>query len=296
MSEKNYRQALTFKIEFIDPDFQGESLPLRVMTVTGDTTLYDFAGHITVIFDRDFTRAFGFYNNLEDWRASTDSYELYADIDDEPGENSKSVKKTPVDQVLFQPGQKMLFLFDYGQELKFRLELIRLSEVNPQETYPVLEDALGSVPGMPISPMVTLAEDGTDDMGRHYYEMELESFKRIIQLFKVETREDIPLVKPWSLEVFYDHLIHKVNFPFYGVYGEQQPGQQEAIYHNVQVNSIQDPDSTEDLDKFGLLCNIVINEKEAMMPLAEIVINQGDPNFTFVEDYAVWYWDHREIK
>ena len=87
------------------------------VVLSGSCSLYELAETLIKALDFDFDHCFGFYDNLKDPYRSKEKYTLFADIgeseDGEPG-----VKATLVQDV-FQPGKRLCFLFDYGDDWMF---------------------------------------------------------------------------------------------------------------------------------------------------------------------------------
>jgi len=111
----------------------------RDLEVTGTISLYTFAKGIVGGFGFDFDHAFGFYDKT-DFRDqdSQEKYELFADMDDDgfgdPFDDrpkAKSVKNTKVAKVFAEPGKAMQFVFDYGDEWRFLVELSKFGEKVP---------------------------------------------------------------------------------------------------------------------------------------------------------------------
>lgn len=117
----------------------------RDIAVRGEQTLSKLAEAIVESYDFDFDHAYGFYNNINDLYASTEQYELFADMGEAETPDIKGVKKTKIQDV-FQKGHKMLFLFDYGDEWLFLLECL---DVKPSESggrLPIVVGRLGDAP------------------------------------------------------------------------------------------------------------------------------------------------------
>lgn len=95
--------------------------PYRVLAIPERFALYDLAEAILDSFDFYFDHCFGFYNDIKRWTESKEGYELFADI----GEESRfeGVKRTKTSRVFDAIKKKMLFLFDYGDEWLFVVEL-----------------------------------------------------------------------------------------------------------------------------------------------------------------------------
>jgi hypothetical protein len=117
--------------------------------IDSNKSLYDLAAAIVRAFGFDFDHAFGFFSKLTgNIYDSPVRYELFADLDDGPfadGNRSKagSVKRTKVAQAFPQIGGKMVFLFDYGDQWEFRVEVIGFGEKAPRTRYPKVLAAVG---------------------------------------------------------------------------------------------------------------------------------------------------------
>ena len=71
-------------------------------------------------------------------------YELFADLDGD--REAQSVKRTTIAQAFPEPGSKMQFLFDYGDDWRFRVEVIALGEKAPKTRYPKILKTVGKAP------------------------------------------------------------------------------------------------------------------------------------------------------
>ncbi|MBD3412792.1 MAG: hypothetical protein GF397_06710, partial [Elusimicrobia bacterium] len=102
----------------------------RTIQIPGAKTLYFFARTITKAFGFYFDHCFGFYDNLANIRDSTKAYELFVDIGEEPlSTHTRGVQNTKISEAFKMPGDKKLFLFDYGDNWHF---IIELKEIIPQ--------------------------------------------------------------------------------------------------------------------------------------------------------------------
>jgi hypothetical protein len=120
--------------------------PSRILAIPEEFTLYQFAEEITGSFDFYFDHPFGFYNHMTRYYDATEEYELFADEPDTRLECPafvKGVKKTRVNKVFTKTGKKMLFLFDYGDEWHFRVELLRIEPVQHGKLYPLVAESIG---------------------------------------------------------------------------------------------------------------------------------------------------------
>jgi hypothetical protein len=118
----------------------------REIEIEGSRSLGDLAEAIVGAFDFSFDHAFGFYSKLTGaYHQSPEQYELFADMEDTDSD-AKSVKGTKVAQAFGTIGKKMLFVFDYGDEWRFQVQLIALGEKTPKTRYPRLIAAVGEAP------------------------------------------------------------------------------------------------------------------------------------------------------
>ena len=90
---------------------------------------------------------FGFYSKLTArYRTSPEKYELFADTGESADSDAGSVQQTAVSKAFAKAGKKMLFVFDYGDEWRFTVELVKLGEKKPGTRYPRLLDSSGDAP------------------------------------------------------------------------------------------------------------------------------------------------------
>lgn len=121
--------------------------PLRKIGILGSKTLYNFARVITKAFGFYFDHPFGFYSNMVSINDSSVGYELFVDIGEEPlTPHFKGVKKTKVSEAFSNIGTKMLFLFDYGDEWHFIVELKEIRDPLTNESLPALLESVGKAP------------------------------------------------------------------------------------------------------------------------------------------------------
>jgi len=118
----------------------------RDVEIDSMASLAALAEAITGAFEFDFDHAYGFYSTLTDrYHDSPEKYELFADI--EGGDSdADSVQETAVSKAFSKAGKKMLFLFDYGDEWRFTVELIKLGEKIAGTRYPRLVGTSGDAP------------------------------------------------------------------------------------------------------------------------------------------------------
>ena len=116
----------------------------RDIEVSSSSTLADLAEAIVAAFGFDMDHAYGFYSKLtgelfdSPWR-----FELFADIE---GNGSRSVKRTRVIAAFQNVGSAMTFLYDYGDEWRFRVEVVKLTQAQPGADFPRIVSRLGKAP------------------------------------------------------------------------------------------------------------------------------------------------------
>ncbi|WP_438456567.1 IS1096 element passenger TnpR family protein [Wolbachia endosymbiont of Kerria lacca] len=101
------------------------------------SSLHKFAETIINAFNFELDHSFGFYSNINDIYKSNEVYTLFYDTDSSliviP--NEKSVKNSYIYKV-FEPGKKMIFLFDYGDNWEFLVECCGITEAETETRYP----------------------------------------------------------------------------------------------------------------------------------------------------------------
>lgn len=147
--EKQEEKIYLLKVTINDVFARVEGTPHRILAVPERSTLYRLAKEITNAFGFYFDHCFGFFDNLKTWIKSNECYELFKDIEKEQGLEPtpcKSVKKTRVDRVFNEIGKKMLFLFDYGDEWLFIVELKGIEPPKQDTKYPFIVESVGDAP------------------------------------------------------------------------------------------------------------------------------------------------------
>lgn len=137
-------RAKEFKVIWSDRNGAVRNRPSRNIAVQDDATLYDLAAAVLGSFDFDMDHAFGFYDNLKNWARSQTGYELFADM----GEKGRfaGVKRVRISKVFHTPKQKMLLLFDYGDEWHFVVQYIKEIDVPAGGKPPIVLSSKGEAP------------------------------------------------------------------------------------------------------------------------------------------------------
>lgn len=93
---------------------------VREIEIPENTNPYKLAEAIVDAYNFDFDHCFGFFSKIAESRYfdSERKYELFTDLENEGIEptGAGSVKKTKIREVWHNIGDKMLFLFDYGDK------------------------------------------------------------------------------------------------------------------------------------------------------------------------------------
>jgi hypothetical protein len=116
----------------------------RDFEVISTKKLNDLAETIVQYFGFDFDHAFGFYSLLKgNVLHSPVKYELFADMGES---DARSVKRSRIVDAFPEVGDKMTFLFDYGDGWEFRTEVIGRGQKEAGAKYPRLLKEVGKAP------------------------------------------------------------------------------------------------------------------------------------------------------
>ncbi|MBN1870375.1 MAG: hypothetical protein JW847_07375 [Candidatus Omnitrophica bacterium] len=119
---------------------EGKNIMRRV-AVSGNKSLYHLAQVILGAFDFDCDHCFGFYGDIHKHpgKEQTEIYEAFVDAHVEPtSELAKSVERTKITTAFNEVGKKMLFMFDYGQDWRFVVELKEIQKESTEKLPKVL--------------------------------------------------------------------------------------------------------------------------------------------------------------
>lgn len=135
----------------------GETLMLRVVLpgkpaiyrdieIEASRSLYRLGQAIVSAFGFDFDHAFGFYGGDPFARRRVQPrYELFADMG-EADPDARSVKKTKIAEAFPTVGRSLVFLFDYGDEWRFRVKLKAKGSKLAKTRYPRIVASQGEAP------------------------------------------------------------------------------------------------------------------------------------------------------
>jgi len=123
---------------------------IREIEVPENVNLYKLAEVIIGAYGFAFDHAFGFFSTTSEsgYFKSKRKYELFTDLENEGIEptGAGSVKKTKISEVWKSPGDKMLLLFDYGDDWLFTVELISFGKKEAKVKYPRVLKSIGKAP------------------------------------------------------------------------------------------------------------------------------------------------------
>ena len=132
----------------------------RDIEIEASKSLYRLAEAIVSAFGFDFDHAFGFYSGLTEatMLKKRPSYELFADMG-EADAGVRSVKKTKIAEAFPAIGHSLLFLFDYGDEWLFLVNLKGTGKKVAKARYPRIVASQGEAPPQYPDPD-EMSEDG----------------------------------------------------------------------------------------------------------------------------------------
>jgi Plasmid pRiA4b ORF-3-like protein len=120
---------------------------IRKIQIAGTKSLYTFAKVITQAFGFYFDHCFGFYDTLKDRKNCKKAFELFVDLGEEPTSGAvKGVKKVKISQAFTHIGEKLIFLFDYGDGWQFNVELEEIRNTEKWDLKPVILKSIGKAP------------------------------------------------------------------------------------------------------------------------------------------------------
>jgi hypothetical protein len=102
----------------------------------------------------------------------------------------------------------------------------------------------------------------------------------------------LPKVSEEALAKYHSYLSKKLVLPFTAYYPLPTSAQEHSEFR-CAVDELLDP--TEHLgDEFdGIFCKTCKGKFEVNLPLIELHVPEGSPNYQLVEDYWYWFWNWR---
>jgi hypothetical protein len=102
----------------------------------------------------------------------------------------------------------------------------------------------------------------------------------------------LPEVGHDSLQSYYEYLRTHLFFPFQARYPEPI-GLHEEIIRTVRVVGLLDPTKNLDCESLGIVCKARQGKQMVELSLADLEVEEADPNHQLVEDYWYWFWNWR---
>jgi Plasmid pRiA4b ORF-3-like protein len=125
----------------------------RTIEIPEAFSLYRLAEAVIGAFGFDFDHAFGFFDSDQgtgDIFAAERKYDLFTDMikegEDIDPTGAGSVKKTMASEVWQEPGDRMVMLFDYGDDWRFTVVLKAWGVQDKKRKYPVILEKTGRAP------------------------------------------------------------------------------------------------------------------------------------------------------
>ena len=115
---------------------------------------------------------------------------------------------------------------------------------------------------------------------------------RIRAALGLKRKGKLPGVGKETLQAYYGYLASNLSFPFEARYPEPV-GLHEEIIRTVTVVGLLDPAKNLDGESLGLVCEAQRGKRRIELSLAELELDQRDPNHELAEDYWYWFWNWR---
>ena len=109
---------------------------------------------------------------------------------------------------------------------------------------------------------------------------------RIRMALGLTSDDPLPDVNDETLRAYHRYLAGRLAFPFAGEYSEETCLLEGATYL-VQAIRLLDPDECDDSE--GLLVRARRGWETIVLPLAEVEVAEGSPNWRWIEDYSSWF-------
>lgn len=106
------------------------------------------------------------------------------------------------------------------------------------------------------------------------------------------TKGGLPGVGKETLQSYHDYLTANLSFPFEARYPDSL-GPHEEIIQIATVVGLLDPAKSLDCECLGLTCKARWGKEEIALSLADLEVDEDDPNHELIEDYRYWFWNWR---
>ncbi len=108
---------------------------------------------------------------------------------------------------------------------------------------------------------------------------------RIRAIFGLATDAPLPHVTVHTLLTYKRYLAHHLTFPFQALYAETKPPVRRLVRYITVLALV---DTINDLSE-GVLCTVEGIQPVQELPLIEIGVQEDDPNYPVIDDYAYWF-------
>jgi hypothetical protein len=102
----------------------------------------------------------------------------------------------------------------------------------------------------------------------------------------------LPEVGNETLQSYYDYLTTHLSFPFQARRPEPIDLHEELI-RTVTVVGLLDPAKNLDCESLGIVCKARQGKHTVELSLADLELEENNPNHQLVEDYWYWFWNWR---
>jgi hypothetical protein len=102
----------------------------------------------------------------------------------------------------------------------------------------------------------------------------------------------IPMVDEELLSRYYEYLTEHLCFPFIAHYPKPMNTEEEDEFR-CTVLKLLDPAKHLGNRFDGIFSRISKGKYEINLPLIELEVPDGSPNFQFIDDYWYWFWNWR---
>lgn len=144
---KSKSDVYVFEVQMIH--YPEEADVRRTIAIAGTRSLYNLASLIIDSFGMMLDHCFAFYSDVNAHPSAehAEIYELFVDIGQEPtASHAQGVKKVKISAAFPQVGKTMLFMFDYGDDWRFGVELKEVRQKFAGEKLPALISKIGNAP------------------------------------------------------------------------------------------------------------------------------------------------------
>ena len=104
------------------------------------------------------------------------------------------------------------------------------------------------------------------------------------------TYHPLPEVDEDSLLAYHRYLAAHLTFPFPATLTEET-GPLDVTSSEVTVIGLLSADADDEM--YGLLCKARQGKHHLEVPLGELELKKGNPNYQLVDDYLTWFWNNR---